>query len=198
MSTQKPIDDWERQVNALIDGELSAEQERTLRRTALEQPELQTLIERSVGLQEGIAHLSPVAVSKEFEARLRAIADEPVEVRKPQAASGTAMSGLEAVFSRLADSIWPRGFVAAIGVAVLGLFISSVLQEPMTDRSPSPAEIARAQEDLDLALQYLAKANKSAHRHLVATVDRQVNYRVRALVVDRSFIESNRQRLRQE
>jgi|GEM_PF-6025917 len=199
MSTQKPINDWEWQVNALIDGELSADQERTLRRTALDQPELQALIERSIALQEGFAHLSPVAVSTEFEERLRAIPGEPPSaVRKPQAANATAMSGVEAVATWLADHIWVRGLSVAVGVTVLGLFITSALQEPTTQRSPSTAEIVRAQEDLDLALRYLAKANQSAHRHLVATVDRQVSHRVRALVVKRSFIKSSRQRLRKE
>lgn len=203
MSTQKKIDEWDRQVNALIDGELSAEQERRLRQTALDNPELQQLLERSSLLQEAIAHLSPAAVSTEFQERLRAIPGESARAPKIQTADAATLSFSERVSAVLADSFGVRGFSIAFGLAVLGLFITSMSTtnlsiDPAIEQSPSTAEIAQAQKDLDVALQYLVKANRSAQRHLVATVDKQVTQRVQALVTDRSPINVNRYRLNQE
>ncbi len=203
MSDQKTTDDWEQQVNALIDGELSSEQERALRRAALDNPVLQELLERSSLLQEALAQLLPAEASTEFEERLRAIPGEIAAVPKAHAAATATVSFRERVSALLTDSIGVRGFSIAFGLAMLGLFVTRMFTtdvgiDPTAEQSPSTAEIARAQEDLEVALQYLVKANRSAHKHLVATVDKQVTDRVQALVIERSPVNVNRYRLHQE
>jgi anti-sigma factor RsiW len=137
---------WEEQINALLDGELSADDAEQLKAAATDDRELARAIVEAYQLQHAMDQVrierAPVSLTK----RLNAI---PREHR-----------------SRPSFSLFqPRWAMALAAIPLVVIAVS--LMRPDT---PSASEIAQARQELAIAFAYLDKAGAITGREIESTV----------------------------
>jgi len=137
---------WEERINALLDGELSADDAELLKAEASDDRELARSIVEAYQLQQAMDDVKVERAPASLRKRLNAI---PRQQRKAQ------------TFSFLQ----PRWAMALAAIPLVVITIS--LMQPDT---PSASEIAKARQDMALAFAYLDKANAITSREIESSV----------------------------
>ncbi len=137
---------WEDQINALLDGELSAADAELLKEEASDDRDLARAIVEAYQLQQVMDTIHVERAPDSLSKRLRAI---PRQNRA------------RPVFSLLQ----PRWAMALAAVPLM--LISVSLMQPDT---PSEADIAQARQDIAIAFAYLDKAGVMTRREIESTV----------------------------
>ena len=138
-------ENWERQINALLDGELSEFEADELKAAAQDNAELASRIVAAYQLQQIIADLPKDRAPASLTQRLLAI---PAE--QQTGAPKNSLAWLQ-----------PR-WVMALAVIPLAIIAVNMLQP----KQPSAAEIAQARHDLAIAFAYLDKAGRITSREI--------------------------------
>lgn len=126
-----PMEEWEAQVNALLDGELDTESTDALKRAAADDSELAQAIIQAYELQRDMDQLKVERAPASLRRKLARIPrEQKVRWQPPRWAFATAMA------------------------AVPLLVISITVLQP---RQPSAAEIEQARQDLAVAFAYIDK-----------------------------------------
>lgn len=139
---------WEEQINALLDGELSAEDAELLKAEATDDRKLARAIVEAYQLQQAMDQVQVERAPRGLTKRLNAI---PREHR-----SRPSFSLLQ-----------PRWAMALAAVPLVVIAVS--LMRPDT---PSASEIAQARQELAIAFAYLDKAGAITGREIESTVGR--------------------------
>jgi anti-sigma factor RsiW len=143
---------WEQQINALLDGELSADDAELLKAEATDDRELARAIVEAYQLQQAMDALRVERAPASLTKKLRAI---PRQHRsKP-------------VFSGLFNLAQPRWAAALAAIPLVVIAVS--LMRPDT---PSAAEVAQARQEMAIAFAYLDKAGVITGREIESTVGR--------------------------
>ena len=137
---------WEEQINALLDGDLSARDAELLKTEATDDRELARAIVEAYQLQQAMDQVHGERAPRSLTKRLNAI---PREHRKRPS------------FSLLQ----PRWAMALAAVPLVVIAVS--LMRPDT---PSASEIAQARQELAIAFAYLDKAAVITGREIESTV----------------------------
>ena len=137
---------WEEQINALLDGDLSARDAELLKTEATDDRELARAIVEAYQLQQAMGQVHVERAPRSLTKRLNAI---PREHRKRPS------------FSLLQ----PRWAMALAAVPLVVIAVS--LMRPDT---PSASEIAQARQELAIAFAYLDKAGAITGREIESTV----------------------------
>lgn len=137
---------WEEQINALLDGDLSARDAELLKAEATDDRELARAIVEAYQLQQAMDQVRVERAPRSLTKRLNAV---PREYRsKP-------------TFSLLQ----PRWAMALAAIPLVVIAVS--LMRPDT---PSASEIAQARQELAIAFAYLDKAGAITGREIESTV----------------------------
>ena len=137
---------WEERINALLDGELSADDAELLKAEASDDRELARSIVEAYQLQQAMDDVKAERAPASLRKRLNAI---PRQQRKAQ------------TFSFLQ----PRWAMALAAIPLVVITVS--LMQPDT---PSASEIAKARQDMAIAFAYLDKANAITSREIESSV----------------------------
>ena len=137
---------WEERINALLDGELSADDAELLKAEASDDRELARAIVEAYQLQQAMDAVKVERAPSSLSKRLNAI---PRQQRKAQ------------TFSFLQ----PRWAMALAAIPLV--VISLILMQPTT---PSESEIAKARQEMAIAFAYLDKANAITSREIESSV----------------------------
>ena len=137
---------WEERINALLDGELSADDAELLKAEASDDRELARAIVEAHQLQQAMDEVKVERAPASLRKRLNAI---PRQQRKAQ------------TFSLLQ----PRWAMALAAVPLVVIAVS--LMQPDT---PSAGEIAKARQEMAIAFAYLDKANAITSREIESSV----------------------------
>lgn len=158
MSEQRPdMNEWEAQINALLDGELDDAAADALKAEADRDPALARAIIEAYQLQRLLAEIPRERAPDSLRARLQRIpAEQASAERRMEAARKDARrSGKPRWF----EPRWVMGLAALPLVVVLGIQFSGPKQ-------PSEAELVQARQDLALAFAYLEKAGRVTGREI--------------------------------
>jgi anti-sigma factor RsiW len=139
-------ENWEQQINALLDGELGQADADELKSAATDDRELARAIVEAYQLQQAMDDIGIEPAPASLKKRLRAIPRQ----QKPTS-----------VFSLLQ----PRWVTALAAVPLLVIAVS--LMQPKT---PSEQEIAKARQELAIAFAYIDKAGAMTGRGIESTV----------------------------
>jgi len=137
---------WEEQINALLDGELSADDAELLKAEASDDRELARAIVEAYQLQQAMDEVKVERAPASLRKQLNAI---PRQQRKSQ------------TFSFLQ----PRWAMALAAIPLVVITFS--LMQPDT---PSEYEIAKARQEMAIAFAYLDKANAITSREIESSV----------------------------
>ena len=141
---------WEEKINALLDGELSADDAESLKAEATDDRELARAIIEAYQLQQAMDSIHVERAPDSLRKRLRAI---PRKHRtKP-------------VFSLLQ----PRWAMALAAIPLVMITISLIRPE-----NPSDAELAQARQEMAIAFSYLDKAGLITRREIESSVGHTV------------------------
>jgi anti-sigma factor RsiW len=144
--TTRPTE-WERLINALLDGELKPGELAALRAEAALSPPLQQELSHAQALQEALCQLPGQEVPAGLQEKLRHIGQQD-----PQ--------------QQAAPLSWWRWGTVAAAISLL-FFIGFPGQAP----TPSASEIEQGRRDLAVALQYLDKAGRQAAREIDTSIN---------------------------
>lgn len=143
-------DNWERKINALLDGELSGLEADELKAAARDDAELASRIVDAYQLQQLMAGLPQERAPASLTQRLLAI---PAEQQASKSQAGTPQKRLSWLQPR-----WVM-VLAAVPLAIIAVNL-------MQPKEPSAAEIAQARHDLAIAFAYLDKAGRITSREI--------------------------------
>ena len=147
---KKPDGNWEKQINALLDGELDKADADKLKSAATDDRELARAIVEAYQLQRAMDEIHVERAPASLSKRLLAIPDE------------------QKTASRF-DWFQPRW---AMALAVIPLVV--ITFNMMQPDTPSASEIAKARQDLAIAFAYLDKAGRMTGREIESTVGRTI------------------------
>ena len=139
-------ENWEQQINALLDGELGQSDTDELKSAATDDRELARAIVEAYQLQRVMADIKVERAPASLNKRLRAIP------REQRPAAGIKL-------------FQPR-WVMALAAVPLAIIAVSIMQPD----TPSEAEIVKARQELAIAFAYLDKAGAMTGRGIEATV----------------------------
>ena len=142
--------DWEQQLNALIDGELGKEEVAALMAAAAQEPELQRRLEQAQQLQRALHRLPAQRAPRSLRKKLRRI-------------------GREDRTERAASIPWLRWGAIAAAIPLL-----LILNTGDRQQAPSAAEIEQGRRDLAVALAYLSRAGQKAALEIDGSINRGV------------------------
>jgi hypothetical protein len=145
MSNSTTPTDWESQINALLDGELTAPARAALQAEASRSPQLQQQLSLALALQEALHQLPDQVAPGSLQKKLRQIGQ-----RQQPAAPQT----------------WWR-WAAAVAVIPL-LFMLGSGDQPSI---PSSSEIEQGRRDLAVALNYLDQAGRRAAQEIDTSIN---------------------------
>lgn len=151
---------WEQRINALLDGELSAEDAELLKAEAGDDRELARSIVEAYQLQQAMDAVKVERAPASLSKRLNAI---PRQNRKKGMFS-FLQPGWATVQAGLSTALRPH--LLALAVVPL-VFISVSLMQPQT---PSEADIAKARQEMAIAFAYLDRAGVITGREIESTV----------------------------
>jgi len=137
---------WEERINALLDGELSADDAERLKVEASDDRELARAIVEAYQLQKAMDEVKVERAPASLSKRLNAIPREHSKAR---------------TFSFLQ----PRWAMALAAIPLVVITLS--LMQPDT---PSASEIAKARQEMAIAFAYLDKANAITSREIESSV----------------------------
>lgn len=160
------MNEWEEQINALLDGELDDGQAEALKHAADSEPALARAIIEAYQLQRLMAQLPQERAPASLRRKLRRVP------RERRSADRFAL-------------LQPRW---ALALAVVPLALALVIMQPREQR-PSETELAQARQDLALALAYLQKASSVTGRKIQNTIDEGMSEPVAESTV-RTLIEN--------
>ena len=147
MNERPDINDWEAQINALLDGELDDHQAERLKSAAEDDQALARAIIEAYQLQQALATLPRERAPVSLRRKLRRI---PAQQRRQERRGA-------------------HGFRWAAALAAIPLVLIAVSQ--LGPREPSEAEIEQARKDLALAFAYLEKASRTTRREIESSID---------------------------
>lgn len=153
------MQEWEAQIEALLDGELSDAEAEALKSAAERDQALARAIIEAYQLQQAIAALPREPAPASLRRKLRRIPREQRKLERP-------------AFPQLR---W------AAALAAFPLVLYALTQ--LAPKQPSPAEIAQARHDLAVAFSYLEKASRATGREIESTIDDEMN----SAVTDKVF-----------
>lgn len=141
----KPLDpnDWDDQINALLDGELDDNQAGQLKQAAGDNQVLAEAIVEAYQLQQALASMAVEPAPERLRRKLKAIPREHASHRQ----------------TRWFEPRW------AMALAALPLVVLVAVTQ-MGPQQPSTAEIERASEEFALVMAYLGKASRATERHI--------------------------------
>lgn len=147
------MDEWEAQVNALLDGELDDAQADALKAAAEADQALARAIIEAYQLQRLMTSMPVERAPDSLREKLRRIPAEQasLERRRVEAAKPPRTPWFA---PRWAMALAAVPLVIAVGVQLSG------------PRAPSEAELAQARQDVALAFSYLAKASRATEREI--------------------------------
>ncbi len=147
------MDEWEAQVNALLDGELDDAQADALKAAAEADQALARAIIEAYQLQRLMTSMPVERAPDSLREKLRRIPAEQASLERRR--SKAAKPPRTAWFApRWAMALAAVPLVIAVGVQLSG------------PRAPSEAELAQARQDVALAFSYLAKASRATEREI--------------------------------
>lgn len=160
MNDRIDMNEWEAQINALLDGELDDAQTQALKSAAERDQALARAIIEAYELQRLIAALPEQRAPDSLREKLRQI---PQQHAAPARAPQTA--GLRAAPRRWSwfQPRWVMALAAVPLVVAIGIYQGGPQDGP---RTPSDAELAQARQDLALAFAYLEKASLATGREI--------------------------------
>jgi hypothetical protein len=147
------MEEWEAQVNALLDGELDDAQADALKAAAEADQALARAIIEAYQLQRLMTSMPVERAPDSLREKLRRIPAEQasLERRRVEAAKPPRTAWFA---PRWAMALAAVPLVIAVGVQLSG------------PRAPSEAELAQARQDMALAFSYLAKASRATEREI--------------------------------
>jgi len=159
------MDEWEAQINALLDGELDESEAEALKAAAETDQALAAAIIEAYQLQRLVATLPVERAPDRLREKLRRIPSEQTS-RAHIAARDAAPGG------GLFGWLQPR-WVGAL--AALPLVIALGVQLSSGPERPTDTELAQARQDLAVAFAYLAKASRVTEREIEQTIGAGMN-----------------------
>jgi anti-sigma factor RsiW len=152
------MNEWEAQINALLDGELDDAAAESLKAEAEHDPALARAIIEAYQLQRLLAEIPQERAPDSLRARLQRIPaeQESAERRIAEARKSVKRSGRR---PRWFEPRWAMALAALPLVVALGIQFSG-------PKEPTDAELAQARQDLALAFAYLEKASRVTEREI--------------------------------
>jgi hypothetical protein len=147
--------DWQEQINAMLDGELTGQQLEQLKTAAKSDAELAAAIISAYQLQQALGAIPQERAPASLRSKL---ADIPRLKQQSSKQPWFRTAWLQ-----------PRW---AMALAAVPLVLIAVSQ--MRPAEPSPEEIARAQQELFIALTYLGKVGRKTRMEIGTTVNQEV------------------------
>jgi len=151
MNERPDMQDWEAQINALLDGELDEPGADALKAAARNDQSLARAIIEAYQLQQALAALPMERAPASLRRKLRRI---PRERREPW-------------LGFLLQPRWAGGMAL---LAVLALLLTQ-----LGPRTPSDEEIAKARQELAVAFAYLDKVGARTELEIESTVGAEMN-----------------------
>jgi anti-sigma factor RsiW len=148
------MEEWEAQVNALLDGELDDARADALKSAAEADQALACAIIEAYQLQRLMTSMPVERAPDSLREKLRRIPAEQASLERRRAAVMAPPRRTAWFAPRWAMALAAVPLVIAVGVQLSG------------PRSPSEAELAQARQDLSLAFSYLAKASRATEREI--------------------------------
>lgn len=159
MNERPDMQDWEAQINALLDGELDDTRAGALKAAASHDQALARAIIEAYQLQQALASLPVERAPRSLRRKLRQI---PWQRRKPW----------------LGFLLQPRWAAAAVLLAIVS---TSIMQ--LGPQTPSDEEIARARAELAVAFAYLDKVGERTGLEIQNTVGAEMSESVTGTMV---------------
>jgi ferric-dicitrate binding protein FerR (iron transport regulator) len=146
------MQDWEAQINDLLDGELGADDAERLKNAADQDQELARAIIEAYQLQQAMAAIPVEQAPASLRRKLRRV---PREQRRTE------------------RSAWLQPRWA--GAMAMALLVAVVAINQLGPKQPSEAEIAQAEQDLKIALAYLGKVGRRTGLEIESNVSDGMN-----------------------
>lgn len=163
MSEQRPdMNEWEAQINALLDGELDDAAAERLKAEAGHDPALARAIIEAYQLQRLLAEIPQERAPDSLRAKLQRIPaeQESAERRIAEARKSVERARRPGWFGKGGfGPRWAMALAALPLVVMLGIQFSG-------PKEPTEAELAQARQDLALAFAYLEKASRVTGREI--------------------------------
>ncbi len=154
MNERPDMNEWEAQINALLDGELDDGEAEALKAAAEADQALARAIIEAYQLQRVMATIPIERAPDSLREKLRRIPAEQESLERLRAETAAPPRRTGWVAPRWAMARAPVPQVIAVGVQLSG------------PRAPSEAELAQARQDMALAFSYLAKASRATEREI--------------------------------
>lgn len=147
MNERPDMQDWEDQINALLDGELNDAEAEALKAAAEHDQALARAIVEAYQLQRALSALPLEPAPANLRRSLRNIPREQKALDRP------------AIFGPR------RGLAWGLGLAAVPLAVMLVVPR-LGPQEPTPAEVAEARQDFAVAMAYLGKAGRMTEREI--------------------------------
>jgi anti-sigma factor RsiW len=154
--------EWEDQINALLDGDLDDAQAEQLKTAASSDQRLARAIIESYQLQQALAAIPQQRAPASLRRKLAGI---PQQERR---------------LARAASRWWwrPPQRMGTWATALVAIPMVVITLSQLGPKEPSAAEIAQAQQELIVALSYLEKVSHKARQEIGDTVNREMQENV--------------------
>ena len=149
-------------LSALMDGELDDRESEQLKAAATDDQALARAIIEAYQLQQALASIPQERA--------------PVSLRRKLADIPRQQAALQRVERR--SSWWQPRWVAAIAAIPLVIVVATIGISLTGPKEPSPAEIAKAQQELAVAFAYLGKVSRKTSHEIGSTVNTEMEQAV--------------------
>ncbi len=147
MNERPDNSEWEKQINALLDGELNDEQAKRLRAAAENDAVLASAINEAIQLRQVISEMPSDRAPASLRKKLQSIPRQQQIDERP----------------RFLQLRW--------GMVMATLLVAVVITVSQTGpQEPTDVEIAQARQELNLALTYLAKASRRTRSDIASNL----------------------------
>jgi len=158
---QHELSRWEEQINALLDGELGAQQAQELQAAARDDRQLAAAIVAAYQLQQALEAVPQQRAPDSLRLKL---ANIPHEHGKPEKRGEKAARGW----------LQPAWITALAAVPLLLIALSLRGPEQSHVKEPSIAELEQARQELAVAFGYLEKVTRKASLEIGTTVNSEM------------------------
>jgi len=163
-TTSRRVDwqEWEDQINALLDGDLNDAQAEQLKAAASSDQLLARAIIEAYQLQQALAAIPQQRAPASLR---RKLAEIPQQEQRLERAAGRWW--------------WrPPQRMGTWAIALVAIPMMVITFNQMGPKEPSAADIAQAQQELIVALSYLEKVSHKARQEIGDTVNREIRQNV--------------------